>query len=168
MGGLLKGKMLGIIGLGKIGKRVAHLAKAFGARVLFYDVKQVKGWTEKKVSLNELFRRSDIISIHSSTKERLIGEKEISKMKKGVILINTARGEVINENSLYKGLLSGKIAYAALDVYNNEPYSGKLSSLDNVILTPHIGSYAKEARIKMEVEAARNLIKGLKACGESL
>lgn len=149
----------------KWGKKVARLAKAFGAKIVFNDIRTIKSRIAEYVSLNELFKISDIISIHYSSKERLITKKEILRMKKGVILINTARGFAIDEDSLYGGLKSGKIGYAALDVYNNEPYSGKLVNLDNIILTPHIGSYAKEARIRMEAKAVENLIKGLaKTC----
>ena len=159
---LFKDKILGIIGFGRIGKRVARLARVFGTKVIFYDLKSIESKLFKQVSLNRLLRNSDIISIHSSAKDTLISKKEISKMKRGLILVNTSRGSVVNEDSLYQGLHSGKISFAALDVYNNEPYSGKLLKLDNIIFTPHIGSYAKEARIKMEIEAVNNLIKGLR------
>jgi D-3-phosphoglycerate dehydrogenase len=83
-------------------------------------------------------------------------------MKDGVIIVNVARGCAIDEEGLYDGLISNKIGYAALDVYNTEPYTGKLLSLKNMIFTPHVGSYAKEARIDMEIQAVKNLIKGLK------
>lgn len=161
MGSLLKGKILGIVGFGRIGKRVAQLAKVFGTKIIFYDVKTIKSKAFRQVSLNKLLKDSDLISIHSSTKEELIAKDEISKMKKGVVLINTSRGSVIEEDSLYKGLISKRISCVALDVYNNEPYFGKLIHLDNVVLTPHIGSYAEEARIRMETEAVSNLIRGL-------
>ncbi len=167
MGLLFRDKLLGIIGFGRIGKKVAHLARAFEAKVIFYDLRSIKSKLFKQVSLDTLLAASDIISIHSSAKDTLIGRKEIAKMKKGLILVNTSRGSAVNEDSLYQGLLSGKISFAALDVYNNEPYSGKLLKLDNIIFTPHIGSYAKEARIKMETEAVKNLIKGLKITGKS-
>ena len=159
MGLLFKGKTLGIIGFGRIGRKVAKLARTFGARIIFYDVKLFKTRTFEQVSLNKLLKESDIISIHSSTKEQLISEKEISKMKKGIIFVNTSRGGVVNEKSLYQALKTGKIAVAALDVFDNEPYSGKLLKLENIVLTPHVGSYAKEARIAMEIEAVTNLLK---------
>jgi D-3-phosphoglycerate dehydrogenase len=158
MGALFTGKTLGIVGLGKIGARVAELGKAFGAEIVFSDLNDIKTETYRQVPLNELFTSSDIISVHLSSKEELISAEEISKMKDGVILINTARGGVINEDALYEGLSSGKVAHAALDVYRTEPYSGKLTELDNVTLTPHAGSYAKEARITMELEAVKNLV----------
>ena len=165
MGLLFRDKVLGIIGFGRIGKRVAQLARAFGTKVIFYDLKTIKPSLFRQVSLNKLLSDSDIISIHSSAKDTLIARKEISRVKKGLILVNTSRGSVVNEDSLCRGLRSGKISFAALDVYNNEPYSGKLLKLDNIIFTPHIGSYAKEARIKMETEAVKNLINGLKIAG---
>ena len=161
MGLLFKDKTLGVIGFGKIGKRVADLGAAFGAKIIYYDVRAVESDTFKQTSLEELLERSDIISVHASTKDRLISSGEISKMKEGVILINTARGPVVDEDSLYDALSASKIGCAALDVYNEEPYSGKLLMLDNVVLTPHAGSYAKEARIGMEMEAVENMIKGL-------
>ena len=82
-------------------------------------------------------------------------------MKKHSILINTSRGEIIDENAMFNALKESKILGAGLDVYNQEPYKGPLTELDNVILTPHIGSYAKELRIQMEIEAVENLIRGL-------
>lgn len=162
MGLLFKGKTLGIIGFGRIGKRVAQMAKVFGLKILFYDIKRLKLKTCEQVSLNRLLKESDIISIHSSAKDLLISEKEISKMKKGTVLINTSRGTAVDEQGLYKALKTGKISVAAMDVFNSEPYSGKLRELENVVLTPHVGSYAREARIMMEIEAVKNLIKDLK------
>lgn len=138
------------------------MAKAFGAKVIFYDVKPVKSTIGRRTSFNTLLKNSDIISIHASAKEAIITGKEIRKMKPSVILINTARGSVVNEASLVSGLKSGKIACAGLDVFESEPYYGALVKLDNVVLTPHIGSYAEEARIKMELAAVENLLKGLK------
>lgn len=161
MGLLLKGKTLGIIGFGRIGRQVAQIASIFGTRIIFYDVSPVKFKPFKKVSLNNLLGESDIISLHSSAKDVVISGEAISRMKEGAILVNTARSSSIDEDVLYKALMSGKISAAALDVYTEEPYAGKLTNLDNVILTPHIGSYAKEARVAMEIEAAENLIKGL-------
>lgn len=162
MGLLLKGKTLGIIGFGGIGKRVAQMAKVFGLKVLFHDIKRLKLKAYEQVSLDRLLEESDIISIHSSTKDLLISKKEISKMKRGAVLINTSRGTAVDEQDLYKALKTGKISVAAMDVFNNEPYSGKLRELENVVLTPHVGSYAMEARIMMEIEAVKNLIKDLK------
>lgn len=162
MGLLFKGKRLGIIGFGRIGMKVATLARAFGAEVIFHDIRRVKTKLAKQVSLAGLISGADIISFHSSAKGLLLSKKEINSMRDGVVIVNTSRGSAIDEEALYDGLISGKIAFAALDVFRNEPYSGKLTELENCILTPHIGSYAKEARIEMEIEAVSNFIKGSK------
>jgi D-3-phosphoglycerate dehydrogenase / 2-oxoglutarate reductase len=159
MGGLLKNRTVGLVGFGNIGQRVAQLVRAFGAQVVFSDVCRIKATGARQVNFAELLRISDIISLHSSAAKCLIGQKEIDAMNPGVILVNTARGVLIDEQSLAHGLSSGKVSCAALDVFTAEPYSGKLLELDNVILTPHIGSYAREARIEMEKIAVRNLFK---------
>jgi len=83
-------------------------------------------------------------------------------MREGAYLVNTSRGEVIDHDALYSMLTSGHLSGAALDVFDHEPYTGPLTRLDNVILTPHIGSYAREARVEMEIQAAQNLIEGLR------
>lgn len=156
MGQLLKGKTVGLIGFGRIGQRVGQLVNAFGARIIFYDIKN-----EKSVTSEELIINADIISIHAGSKDVLIGKKEIELMKQGVILVNTSRGAAINEKDLLEGLKSGKILAAGLDVFESEPYSGQLKNLDNVVMTAHTGSYAKESRMAMEIEAAANLLEGL-------
>lgn len=162
MGYLLAGKTLGLIGFGKIGRRVAELADAFGAKVIFHDIRQMKPSGFKPVGLTALLKDSDIISIHASSKSALISGKEIRQMKTGVILINASRGSCIDEPALTRALRSGKVGFAGLDVFSSEPYAGGLLKLDNTVLTCHAGSYAKESRVKMELEAAENLIKGLK------
>lgn len=161
MGALLKDKVVGLVGFGNIGQRVAHLLKVFGAKVIFSDVQKIKEPGAKQVAFIQLLETADILSLHSSGKECLIGAKEIALMKPGVILVNTARGILIDEVALVQGLSSGKVACAALDVFQEEPYQGELLRQENVILTPHIGSYAKEARIEMERMAVENLIKGI-------
>jgi len=162
MGLLLRDKTLGLIGFGRIGRRVAELAKVFGAKVIFHDQMPIRSSIAKRVSLDVLLKNCDIISVHASSKDCLINAKEIKKMRQGVILINTSRGSAIDENSLLQGLKSGKIAFAGLDVFEQEPYYGALVDLNNVVLTPHVGSYAKEARVKMELAAVENLLRGLK------
>ena len=156
MGQLLKGKTVGLIGFGRIGQRVGQLVNAFGASIMFYDIKN-----EKSVTLKKLITSADIISIHAGSKDAVIGKKEIEIMKQGVILINTSRGVAINEKDLLDGLKSGKVLSAGLDVFESEPYSGELKNLDNVVMTAHVGSYAKESRMAMEIEAVENLLKGL-------
>ena len=168
MGTLLQGKTLGIIGLGTIGKTLVELVKGFNFNILAFDLKQDEQFAKEHsvnyCELNTLLSQSDIISIHLNLTDetnQLMNEKQISKMKKNSILINTSRGEIIDEKALYKALKDEKILGAGLDVFKDEPYSGSLTELNNVILTPHIGSYAKEIRIQMEIEAAENLIRGL-------
>jgi D-3-phosphoglycerate dehydrogenase / 2-oxoglutarate reductase len=167
MGSLFEGKTLGIVGLGRIGCEVAKLGKALGAEIIYSDphVDGKEYSHYKKVNFETLLKQSDIITLHiplTDDVKNLIGEKEFSLMKKTAILINCSRGEIIDEDILYKVLKDGQLQAAAIDVFHKEPYDGPLKELDNVILTPHIGSYAKEVRIQMELEAAKNLIKGLK------
>jgi len=168
MGGLLQAKVVGIIGFGDIGKRVGELVNAFGASAIICDVQSLKfpGGEFEQVSIGELLSRSDIISIHASGDQTIIGPAELGQIKKkGVVLINTARGGLIDEDALYESLMDGTIGYACLDVFTKEPYLGKLLTLENVLLTPHIGSYARESRKAMEAMAVANLINGLKDSG---
>ena len=164
MGNLLQGKKVGIIGFGRIGEKVAELVQSFGAQVAYTDPAVDKS-AYQRLSLDELLAQSDIVSLHLSGGGKgtpLLNYRELRMMKQGSWLINCARGGVVSEADLYKVLQEGWLAGAALDVFDHEPYTGPLSKLDNVILTPHIGSYAVESRVTMEVEAVRNLLKGLK------
>lgn len=168
-GSLGRGKRVGIIGLGRIGKRVAEMLLALGAKVAGTDIQPDYEWLQKNqvplVSLEELLKQSEILCLHVSHKpdnEHLIGRKELETMPKGAYLINTSRGEVIDHDALYSMLTNGHLAGAALDVFEQEPYTGPLTQLDNVVLTPHIGSYAREARVEMEIQAAKNLIEELR------
>ena len=162
MGNLLQGKKVGIIGLGRIGQKVAELVLGLGAQVIYCDpVVNKAGYT--RMSLDELLSQSDIVSLHVSGGEDkpLLGYKELRSMKKGSWLINCARGGVVDEAALYQVLQEGWLSGAAVDVFAQEPYAGPLAKLENVILTPHIGSYAIESRVEMEIQAAKNLIEGL-------
>ncbi len=165
-GSLLKNKTVGIVGLGKIGSRVACILKnSFACQVIFYDP-YVKSKKFKKVSLDRLLQISDIISLHSSGKELILNSQKIRKLKKGVIIINTSRASLIDEEVIVRALKDNTVFFAAFDVFKEEPYNGKLREIANVVLTPHVGSYAKEARIEMEKQAVDNLIKGFKKrCG---
>jgi len=166
MGNLLFGKKIGIIGFGRIGQKVAELLLPFGTEISYYDKekKKTKIKCEYK-DMKKLIEWADIITLHGSFDDKktwpVIGANEIKSMHKGSWLVNVSRGGVIDENALYSALKTGHIAGAALDVFGEEPYKGPLAGLENVILTPHIGSYAKEARVKMEVEAVENLLEGL-------
>ncbi len=168
MGGLLATKTVGLIGFGAIGKRVGELVRAFGARVLYYDPQpqlQEVAWAQG-VSLADLLAAADIISLHASGTGEILGPGELTSLcKRGAILINTARGGLVDEAALYDCLAQGHLSYACLDVFQQEPYTGPLCGLDNVVLTCHVGSYAAEARQQMEEEAVDNLVKGLREAG---
>ena len=167
-GPLLKNKNIGIVGLGHIGKQLALLLSGFNCNLLAYDKNQDKEFANKNnihfVDIDELIKQSDIISLHLDLNKNtrfFINKEKLEQMKSNCLLVNASRGEIIDENALYQSLVNNKIMGACLDVFNNEPYNGPLLELDNVLLTPHIGSYANEIRIKMELAATKNLIKGL-------
>ncbi|MFB5626034.1 MAG: D-2-hydroxyacid dehydrogenase [Nitrosopumilus sp.] len=151
----LRGKYLGIIGLGNIGKRLGRLARALNMNIIGYDVMPIDEEFAKEVGLmkadlSTLLQSSDYISIHvpllDSTYHLLDAEK-MSTMKKTAKIINTSRGGVVDEDALYNALKNGTLGGAALDVFEKEPAIGtKLAELDNVILTPHIGAQTKEAQ----------------------
>lgn len=169
-GRLLQGRKVGIIGLGRIGKRVAEALLALGAKVSGTDIEPDQEWLRRNrvplVSLQDLLTRSEILCLHVSyaeSNEHLIGKKEMEAMPKGAYLVNTSRGEVIDHDALYSMLTNGHLSGAALDVFDHEPYTGPLTRLDNVILTPHIGSYARETRLEMEMQAVKNLVSALTA-----
>ncbi len=168
IGNLLYGKTLGIIGLGTIGKTLVRVAKGFHFKILAFDNQKDATFAKNEdvtyCDLEMLLENSDLISIHlnlSDETKRLIDQEKLYLMKTDAILINTSRGEIIDEKALYEVLKSKKLGGAGLDVFEQEPYSGPLTELDNVVLTPHIGAYAREIRVKMEIEAAENLIRGL-------
>jgi len=169
MGFLLKNKKIGVLGLGRIGRTTSELLLKLDADVYGFDIKPDKTWINKTkiklLSFDELLSTCDVLCIHVSTKsgsKYLIGEKEFEKMKKDSFLVNVSRGGVVDEKALYKALKNGKILGAAVDVFEKEPYHGPLTEIDNIILTPHIGSYAKEARLEMELESVRNLLEVFK------
>jgi len=115
------------------------------------------------VSLPELLARADIITLHASGKQQILGRAEIEAIANpAVILVNTARGELLDEAALCEALMDGRLGHACLDVFQQEPYCGPLCTLDNVTLTAHVGSYAWESRQLMEDAAVANLLKGLR------
>jgi len=162
MGSLMRDKNIGIIGMGRIGCKVAHFVSGFGVNVGYHDINDLKtSSTYKSFTLEDLLAWSDVVSLHLSSGkpgEALIGKDQISKMKSGSVLVNTSRGGLVDEPALYEALNDGNIAGAALDVFDCEPYEGLLSELENIILTPHVGSYAAESRIDMEVQSVKNLL----------
>ncbi|MCS7145086.1 MAG: NAD(P)-dependent oxidoreductase [Nitrososphaerota archaeon] len=171
MGQELSGKTLGIIGLGRIGSVVARIAHAIGMRVLVYDVEKfspeyLARFGAEQVGLERLLSESDYVSIHTPLTEEtklMIGERELRMMKKTAFLINTARGQVVDEEALKVALKEGWIAGAALDVFKEEPPRDlELLKLPNLIATPHIGAQTREAQDKAAAEAAHILIRELR------
>jgi D-3-phosphoglycerate dehydrogenase len=156
------GKTLGLIGIGNIGKEVARRAKALGMMVLAYDPYVKESPDAKMVTLDELLVQADYISLHlpkTKDSQNMLDEAQFDKMKTTVRLINCARGGIVNEAALYEALTSGKVAGAAIDVYDVEPPTDwKLAKLDNVICSPHIGAQTKEAQGRVAVEVADKLI----------
>jgi D-3-phosphoglycerate dehydrogenase len=166
MGGLLQGKLVGIIGFGAIGQRVGELVRAFGAEVMYCDVQDREVPWAQGATLAEVLAQADIITLHASGKKRILGVEEFKCLgKRGVLLINTARGELLDEAALCNCMAEGGVMCACLDVFSEEPYGGPLCYENNVILTPHIGSYAREARQLMEETAVSNLLRGLRDAG---
>lgn len=160
----LEGKTIGIVGFGRIGKTVGQFANAFGMKVLFFDPfisTDVSSY--QKVTLEQLFREADFITLHaplSDETREMVNDKLLALMKKEAYLVNTARGELINEDALYRSLKENRIAGAALDVFTHEPpFESPLFSLPNVIATPHISSHTREANLKMGNIAAENIIR---------
>lgn len=170
----LRGKTMGIVGFGRIGQYTAKIALGCGMKVLAYDpfVKEANlhldiagtsgvDVTIQTVSMDELIANSDVISMHVPG-GKMIGTNEIAQMKQGVILVNAARGGVIDEASLIEGLNSGKIAHACLDVFENEPTPNEaLLKHAKISLTPHIGAATNEAQERIGVELAEKLIEVL-------
>jgi phosphoglycerate dehydrogenase-like enzyme len=153
-GRLVNGKTFGVIGTGAIGEGVARIARAFGAKVIGYDVVK-KPFLEaegvlKYVSLEEVLEKSDIISLHiplTNETYHMINRYSIAKMKKGAILINTSRGQIIDQEALVEALRTGRLAGAGLDVFEKEPPDpdDPILKLENVVLTPHVAWYTAEA-----------------------
>ncbi len=166
----LKGRVIGIIGLGRIGQRIAERAKGFKMKIVYYDIVR-KPEAEKQgivyKELEDLFKESDFIVIAVPlTKEtkNMIGEREISLMKPTAYIVNIARGGVIDQRALYRALKEGRIAGAALDVFQQEPIppNDPILELENTILTPHIAWLTNECRRAMAVSVAEEVVRVLK------
>lgn len=169
IGNLIFEKQIGIIGLGRIGKMVAELFRGIGNPVMGFDLYPDENWANAKgvelKSLEDILKQADILTVHvpgKKDKSAVIGKKEIDLMKSGSFLINISRGGVVDEDALFEALSTHKLAGAAVDVFSKEPYAGPLCSLENIVLTPHLGSYASEGKLQMEIDAVLNLVNALK------
>ena len=166
MGTLLYGKTIGVIGMGRIGKSLIHLLSSFNMQ---YKVNEIEPdvafgrlYDVEFVSKDELLNECDIVSVNVPLKKdtfNLIGKAELEKMQKHSFLINTARGGIVNEDELYDALKTGVIAGAAVDVFEKEPYEGRLTELPNCLLTCHMGASTIESRTAMETEAMKEAIR---------
>lgn len=173
MGTEVYGKTLGIVGMGSIGAKVAKRAKGFDMRVLCVTGHPEKHRREAEmykiefVDLPTLMKESDIVTIHCALTpetQGMIGQEELALMKKTAMLINTARGPIVDEEALYKALKENRIAGAALDVYSREPPGGdfQLFQLDNVVVAPHIASYTTDAISRVDLIQAEDFVKALR------
>jgi glyoxylate reductase len=171
LGQELQGKILGIVGYGRIGSRVAGiLQKGFGMKIVYHDEHRneiAEKNNARYVSFEDLLKLADVVSLHVpllAATLHLVGEKELAMMKRTAYLINTSRGQVVEEKALARALKNGVIAGAGIDVFEKEPgINPALLKLQNIVLTPHIASASHEARIAMAELAAKNIIAALKA-----
>ncbi len=162
----LRGKILGIVGLGNIGTEVARLARALGMQILAYDPyvapERAAAVGAELTELSALLQQADVVSLHavaSAETTGMFGAEEFAQMKPGAIFINTARGSLVDEQALVAALRAGRLAAAALDVFAEEPpHNQELLSLPNVIVTPHVGAMTQEAQINVAVDAARQVV----------
>lgn len=170
MGVTLRGKTIGIVALGRVGQAVARFSKAFGMRVTGYDpflpVERAEALGIELLPLEQLFRASDFITIHTPLTEEtrhMIGKPLLDAMKPGAILVNTGRGGVVDEAALYEALKEKRIRGAGIDVFEREAaLDNPLFTLDNTVCTPHIGGSAEEAQVYMATSCCTQLLKYLK------
>lgn len=174
LGSGLRGKLLGIVGLGGIGRRVAERARAFGMDIAYHSRQPAPPEVEaalraQRLPLERLLAEADVVSLHcplTPATHRLIGPAELAAMKPSAVLVNAARGPVVDERALAAALAAGEIAAAGLDVYEREPrVEPALLELENVVLSPHLGSATVETRTAMAELAARNAISVLRGEG---
>jgi len=166
MGMLLYGKTVGILGMGRIGKSLIHLLSTFNVKFKVYDIDPdlafARLYNVDLVSKKELLASSDVVSVNvplkNDTKD-FIASYELTQMKKNAILINTARGGIVNEKDLYEALKNNLIAGAAIDVFEVEPYKENLTKLDNALLTCHMGASTIDSRTDMEVQAIEEAVR---------
>jgi len=168
IGVLLEEIIIGVIGVGRIGKRVCKLLKPFNPKILACDLEPDYKFGDEFglewVDKNEIFSRSDLVTLHipyTQDNHYFVNRETISEMKTGSFLVNTSRGPIIDESALVDALLQNHLEGAALDVFEKEPYEGRLTTLDNVVLTAHMGASARKSRYLMELGAAENAIRVL-------
>jgi len=167
IGSEIAGKTLGIIGYGRIGAMLGNKARALGMRVIAYNPppRHDDGLVSFVEDLGSFLKQSDVISIHVPATPKtinMVNRESLAKMKDGVFIVNTSRGEIIDDDALYEAVKSGKVAGVALDVYREEPYKGKLLELENVCFTPHLGASTKEAQNRIGEELVKILKEELK------
>jgi D-3-phosphoglycerate dehydrogenase len=168
-GQLLAGKTVGVVGFGRIGRKVTELLVPFSVNVIAHDPITSNASGVRFMDLSTLLATSDIVTLHvpyTMDNHHMIAAEQIASMKQGSFLVNIARGGLIDEEALRASLVSGHLAGAALDCFEIEPYSGPLKDLDNVVMTAHMGTYATETRGQMEREAAARLVDHLRKIGE--
>ena len=165
MGSTLQGRTLGIIGYGRIGRRVGQIARALGMRVVACSRRGVSDEGVENVSLEELLSRAEVVSLHCPLTEQtrhLLDREAFGKMKPGAMLVNTARGGIVDHDALTEALRSGKLAGAGLDVYPQEPsIPEELLAMDNVVCTPHVGANTAQTREAMAEACAAQILDAL-------
>ena len=166
MGRSLGRSRIGIVGLGHVGRRVAKVAAVLGAQVGYTDTFVDSPEYERFDNVEELAQWTDVLTIHlphDDETHHIVGEAILKALGADGVVVNTARGGLVDEGALYQALSDGTIAGAALDVFEEEPYAGPLTSFPNVLLTCHMGSYARQVRAVMETEALQNAIDAINA-----
>jgi len=175
LGGLLQGRTVGVVGLGKVGKAVVRLLRPFDVKVLAYDT--VPDWEfaadhgVRYTELDELLQAAEIVTLHLPYRpelRHLLDRGRLFAMRPGAYLINTSRGGLVDEEALCEALHGGRLAGAFIDTFENEPYRGPLLEAPGAILSPHAGAYARESRLSMEIEAVQNLLELLRPAGLAL
>lgn len=160
----LRGKTVAVVGFGRIGQRVATLLQGFGASVVAVDPAYAGTQPAvRKMELRDALPIADVITLHSSGSDRILSAAEFALMKDGVFVLNAARGALVDDAELCTAIGAGRVAGAWFDTFDQEPYAGPLCDLDQVMLTPHVGSYTRECRSAMEMEAVEHLLSVLEA-----
>ena len=160
----LRGTTVLVVGYGPIGRRVSRLLRGFGAEILVVDIavgEEALEPGERLVALPEGLARAQLITLHASGTDTVIGAEEFAEMRDGCFLVNSARGELVDEQALLQNLDSGKVAGAWFDVFWEEPYAGRLIEYPQVLLTPHVSTYTRQCRLAMETAAVENLLRDL-------